>query len=77
MIKVGSVVQFNENHKWCGSLGIVSEIKRFGPDARFMIGVPLPERGTAYIYSMESKNEFDYIGEAALVTNDDDDDEEE
>ena len=26
-MKKGDVVQFNENHKWIGSLGIITEVK--------------------------------------------------
>ena len=62
-----SVVQFNESHNWCGSLGIIDSVKDLGDDVRYMIGVPIPDGGTAYIFSMESKNEFDYIGEAVMV----------
>lgn len=29
-LKRNDVVQFNENHKWCGSLGFVVEIKECG-----------------------------------------------
>ena len=29
-MKVNDVVQFNENHKWCGCLGIVTEVKDCG-----------------------------------------------
>ena len=72
-----SVVQFLENHKWAGSLGIVTGKKRMitenGIDVRYMIAVPIPMRGTAYIYSMQSKNEFDYIGLAKLAPRSDDD----
>ena len=25
---IGQVVQFTENHKWCGALGFVSEVKK-------------------------------------------------
>jgi len=62
-----AIVQFTENHKWCGCLGIVTEVKDCGDDRRFMIGVPMPERGTAYIYSMESENEFEWCGTAVLI----------
>lgn len=41
-------VQFNEKHKWCGCLGIVEEVKK----NRIMVGVPVPEKGTAYIFAM-------------------------
>lgn len=45
-IKEGYVVQFNENHKWCGSLGIIEEVK----PSKIMVGVPIPEQGVAYIF---------------------------
>ena len=61
------VIQFNENHKWCGTLGIMTEAKQYEDDTRFMIAVPMPEQGTAYIFSMLSHNEFDWIGETDLV----------
>ena len=72
-----SVVQFNENHKWCGSLGIIEEVKKCGDDVRYMVGVPIPERGTAYIFSMESENGFDFIGMAALVPSPEEEEEQE
>lgn len=65
--RINDVVQFNEKHKWCGSLGIVTEVKEYDDDVRYMIGVPLPEKGTAYIFSMESKNEIEPIGVAHFV----------
>ena len=64
--KINDVVQFTENHKWCGSLGIINEIKQCGDDVKYMIGVPIPEQGTAYIFSMESENDFEYVGKAVL-----------
>ena len=50
------VVQFNESHKWCGSFGFINEIK----GERIMVGVPIPQKGTAYIFC--KRNEFDIIG---------------
>ena len=67
MFEVNEVVQFNESHKWCGCLGIVSETKKCGDDTRYMVGVPIPERGTAYIFSMESKHEIEPIGKAVFI----------
>lgn len=66
-MRVNDVVQFTENHKWCGCLGIISEVKPLDTDVRYMIGVPIPEGGTAYIFSMESAQEFEYIGKAVMV----------
>ena len=38
-MKVGDVVQFNENHKWCGCLGIITEVKDCGDNGiRYMVG---------------------------------------
>lgn len=61
------VVQFNENHKWCGSLGIVTEEKKMDTDTRYMVGVPMPGRGTSFIFVMESDNAIEVIGDAVLV----------
>ena len=57
--KRNDVVQFTENHKWAACLGIIDEVRELDDDVRYMIGVPIPERGTAYIFSMESDKEFD------------------
>lgn len=69
MITKDSVVQFNENHKWIGSLGIVREVKKCNNDTRYMIGVPAPMQGTAFIFVMESENAIEYIGQAVLTLN--------
>ena len=66
-MEVGDVVQFNENHKWCGSLGIITEIKRYDNSIRFMVGVPIPEQGTAYIFVKNTEFAIEKIGEARLV----------
>lgn len=73
-MKKGDVVQFNENHKWIGSLGIITEVKDCGDDIRYMVGVPSPMQGTAFIFVMESENAIEYIGEAVLTLKDDEDD---
>jgi len=65
--KLDDVIQFTENHKWCGCFGYIDEIKEYDNDVRYMIGVPIPDGGTAFIFSMESKNEFEYVGNAVLV----------
>lgn len=64
--KKNDVVQFTEDHEWVASLGIVSEVKDCDGDYRYMIGVPIPQRGTAFIFSIESDEEFEYIGRAVL-----------
>lgn len=55
------VVQFNEKHKWCGCFGFIEEIK----GERIMVGVPMPEQGTAYIFC--TRDEIDFIGTTNLV----------
>ena len=75
VIKKNDVVQFNEKHKWCGCLGIVREAKKCGDDIRYMVGIPIPQEGTAYIFAMESNREIERIGIAALIQADEEDDE--
>ena len=72
MMKIGSIVQFNENHKWIGSLGIITEVKKCGDDIRYMVGAPAPMQGTAFIFVMESENAIEYIGKAVLTLKDED-----
>ena len=73
MFQKNDVVQFTENHKWCGCLGIVDEIKQCGDDVRYMIGVPVPLHGTAFVFSMESDHDFEHVGKAVMVTHDKED----
>ena len=61
MFTKGMVVQFTEKHKWAGCLGIITEVKESYADIRYMIAVPIPQQGTAYIFSMESDEEFDSL----------------
>ena len=68
-LKLNDVIQFNENHKWCGALGIVSEIKELENDTKYLIGVPIPEAAsvsTAYIFVMASETALERIGVAEL-----------
>lgn len=64
------VIQFNENHKWRGCLGIIREVKNCGEDIKYMVGVPMPQQGTAFIYVMKSENAIEYIGQALLIIKD-------
>lgn len=50
---VGDLVQFNENHKWRGCIGIITEKKEIHNedlnsdglnDFRFMVSVPIPQK---------------------------------
>ena len=70
----GMVVQFLENHKWRGSLGIITKVKYIKDDVKYMIAVPIPMQGTAYIYSMQSENDIALVnGFATLVPRDEED----
>ena len=65
MIKPNDVVQFNENHKWRGCFGIVSEDKGYDHPRRYLIGVPVPENGIAYI--VDDGSNIERVGEAVMV----------
>lgn len=73
---VGAVVQFTEGHKWRGSLGFVSEVKKTADDYKFLIGCTVPDNktgcATAYIYSMLSEHDFEPLidGRAVLMPGD-------
>ena len=75
MFEINDVVQFNENHRWCPALGIVDEVKKIKDDKRYMVAVPIPDKGTAYIYVLESDNSIEKIGKAVLVREKEEDDE--
>ena len=64
-MKNNDVVQFTENHKWVGCFGYVTEVKSNGQQRRYMIGVPIPQQGTAYIY--DDGSNIERIGTAVLV----------
>lgn len=59
------VVQFTENHKWCGCLGVITEDKGYDHPRRYMVGVPIPEKSIAYIFDDGSNIEL--IGRAVLT----------
>ena len=67
----GTVVQFNENHKWRGRLGFIEEAEKCGEDYRFMICCTCPNNKThcdsVYIFSMASKNEFEPLTNGQCV----------
>lgn len=62
---IGEVVQFVESHKWAGCLGIIDEDKGYDHPRRYLIAVPLPQQGTAYIF--DDGSGFYDIGRASLV----------
>lgn len=66
-MKINDVIQFNENHKWRGCLGIINDIKICGDDIRYTVGVPAPMEGTAFIFVMRSENAIELVGQAILV----------
>lgn len=65
MIDINRVVQFTENHKWCGCLGIIEEDKGEGHPRRYLIGVPIPDTGTAFIY--DDGSSIERIGKAVMI----------
>lgn len=83
MFEVGDVVQFTENHDWCGCLGIVEEVQPTAKagcmhtDYKYMVGVPVPHCGTAYIYTKQSDGDISYIGHAVMMPGDDEAEDEE
>ena len=56
-MKEYDVVVCNENHKWCGCIGYVKEIKT----NKIMVGVPVPQLGVADIYC--TGDDVERIGE--------------
>lgn len=65
-ISVNDAVQFTENHKWVGCFGIVTKIKDCDYHPRkYMVGVPIPEGGVAYIY--DSGDNIELIGVSAFM----------
>ena len=62
-----SVVQFNENHKWCGSIGVITDVKGCKDDIRYQVCIDVPEQGFIYIFVMDSEKALEYIGEAVLI----------
>ncbi len=73
--EIHDIIQFNENHKWCGCLGITEDIVRYvyngNHTVQYLIGVPVPQKGAAYIFSQDA-GEFEYIGKAVMVSTDGD-----
>ena len=64
----GDVVQFNENHKWCGSLGVITDVKDCGDNGiRYQVMIDIPKMGRAYIFVMSTENALEYIGRAVLT----------
>lgn len=66
-MKKNDVVQFNENHEWCGCLGIITEVKKCGDDVRYMVNVHIPVDKYTCIFVMDSDGAIEYIGKAVMV----------
>ena len=60
--EINDVVRFVDSHKWSGCLGIIEGIKDCGDDIRYFINVLTKDEGEAYIFSMKSMKEFEYVG---------------
>jgi len=67
MFNENDVVQFTENHPWCGCFGIVEEVRPGEDDVKYMVGVPVPQGGTAYIFVWQSENNIEYVGRPIMV----------
>lgn len=66
MIQKNDVVQFTENHKWVGCFGHIAEVDKYGGGlVRYMIGVPIPMKGTAFIF--DDGSGIEKVGTAILV----------
>lgn len=67
-----TVIQFNENHKWCGCFGYIHSLKA---QKYYMIAVPIPsnekEKGTNTAFIYAGKEDFDVIGKTDLILGDD------
>lgn len=72
IFQINDVVQFTENHKWVACLGIISEVKKTEEDVRYLVGVPVPQQGTVYIFTNQSDNDIEYVGRAVLGNPEDD-----
>lgn len=66
MFKKNDVVQFTSSHKWHGCFGTVEEIRKNGCDTQYLVGVPIPKRGTAYILASEDGKSLRRIGKVSV-----------
>lgn len=72
----GDIVQFNKNHKWFPCFGFVEKVKKCGDDYRIMVGVPIPQEGTAFIFVMDSEQAITLVGRAEFMPKEEMEDEE-
>lgn len=66
-MRVHDVVQFNDNHRLVGCLGIILDIEIKENDVKYKIGIPSPNGRTAYVRVLESENQIEKIGRALFV----------
>ena len=71
IIHKGDLVQFELGHKWEACIGIINQVKTCGDDFKCLIGVPVPQQGTAFIFSMYNDNEFKVVGRSLFLLSDD------
>ena len=64
-MQINDVVQFTEGHKWVGCFGFIREDKGYDHPRRYMIGVPIPQQGTAFIF--DDGTHIEKIGTAVMV----------
>ena len=68
MINKNDVIQFTENHKWCGCLGIIVAIEAIGKEKnKYLIGVPIPMQGQGTAYIFDDGSNIEKIGTAILT----------
>lgn len=68
MINKNDVIQFTENHKWCGCLGIVVAIKTIEEEKnKYLIGVPIPMQGQGTAYIFDDGSNIEKVGTAILT----------
>lgn len=60
------VVQFAENHKYCGNLGIIYEITELPNDTVYKVGVSTLKQKIKYIDVLKSEDALKRIGESYL-----------
>lgn len=65
-IDMYDVVQFKENHKWCGNLGIIYNIEEIDDDIKYKVGVATIKQKMKYIYVLKSQNNIEKIGTSYL-----------
>lgn len=67
-LKIGTVIQFNENNRWEGCLGIIEKIDLLdNGDAIYIIQVPIPKSPPIYTHTTLSANDFYWIGMSMLM----------